>query len=240
MYPGWVVENERIDVKKTLQDGSTRETHAPTADEAEEVVGPGIAALIGILLTGLLYFVLPPNLVLGPRWLLMVGDAVFVFPLIIDIMTKWDLSHAVRRAFVLAPLILSTLALILGVTLFTLTLSKNTDAIDLLRAAGLLWVFNILVFALWYWDVDGGGPWKRQRSGHHAIDFMFPQQTDGKRWAPDFIDYLFVAFTGATAFSPTDTFPLTKVAKVLMMIEAVISLSVITIIAARAVNILGK
>jgi hypothetical protein len=228
-------------VKKTAQESSSDEKKPrATEDDAEEVVIPSVAALIGILMTGLLYLVLPPNIIVGPNWLLLGVEVVFVVPLIIDILTAWDLSHLARRILVLVPLALSTLALVLAVTLFTLTLPTDTHATNLLRAAALLWVFNILVFALWYWEIDGGGPWKRHRSGHQAADFMFPQQVDGKSWAPDFLDYLFVAFTAATAFSPTDTFPLTKKAKVLMMIQAVISLIVIGILAARAVNILGK
>lgn len=228
-------------MKKTAQERSSNEMKPRTTEnDAEEVVVPSVAALVGILMTGLLYLVLPPNIIVGPNWLLLGVEVVFVVPLIIDILTAWDLSHVARRILVLIPLALSTLALILAVTLFTLTLPTDTHATNLLRAAALLWVFNILVFALWYWEIDGGGPWKRHRSGHQAADFMFPQQVDGKSWAPDFLDYLFVAFTAATAFSPTDTFPLTKLAKVLMMIQAVISLAVIGILAARAVNILGK
>ncbi len=201
---------------------------------------PGITVFMGIFLTGLLYLVLPPEIIRGPNWLLLGLDAVFVVPLIIDILTAWDLSHMARRLFVLVPLSLGTVALAVGVALFIFSLPTNTHATNLLRAAGLLWIFNILIFALWYWEIDGGGPWERHRSGHLAVDFLFPQQVGGKRWAPDFIDYLFVAFTGATAFSPTDTYPLTKMAKILMMVEAIISLMIIAIIAARAVNILGK
>jgi uncharacterized membrane protein len=111
--------------------------------------------------------------------------------------------------------------------------------IGLLYAA-LLWFFNILVFALWYWELDGGGPWKRHLSGHQAADFLFPQQVSGNSWVPHFLDYLFLAFTGATALSPADTFPLSRLAKTLMMIEAILSLTVVAVLAARAVNILGS
>ncbi len=106
----------------------------------------------------------------------------------------------------------------------------------------LLWSFNVLVFALWYWEVDGGGPLKRHLSGHQAADFMFPQQAKGNTsgWAPHFLDYLFLAFTGATALSPADTYPLTRTAKALMMIEAIISVTVIVILVGRGVNILGS
>ena len=213
--------------------------HHPASDDIEEVVVPSIAALVGILLTGLLYLILPPNVIIGPNWLLLVVEGVFVIPLLIDAMTAWDLSHTARRMLVLVPLGVSTLALVVGVALFILTLPSNRHATSLLRAAALLWSFNILVFALWYWEVDGGGPWKRHLSGHRAADFLFPQQATGEHWAPHFLDYLFVAFTGATALSPADTYPLTRLAKVLMMCEALLSLTVVGILIARAVNILG-
>jgi len=211
----------------------------PTSNDAEEVVVPSIAALVGILLTGLLYLVLPPNVIIGPNWLLLVVEVVFVVPLVIDVLTAWDLSHAARRLLVLVPLGLSTLAFVVGIALFVLTLPSNRHATSLLRAAVLLWLFNILIFALWYWEVDGGGPWKRHLSGHRAPDFLFPQQATGEHWAPHFLDYLFVAFTGATALSPTDTYPLTRLAKMLMMCEALLSLTIAAILIARAVNILG-
>jgi hypothetical protein len=86
---------------------------------------------------------------------------------------------------------------------------RANHATNLLRAAALLWSFNILVFALWYWEIDGGGPWKGHLAGHRAADFLFPQQAKDEHWAPHFLDYLFVAFTGVTALSPPDTYPLT-------------------------------
>lgn len=216
-----------------------KQMHHPASNDDEEVVVPGVSALVGILLTGLLYLVLPPNVIIGPNWLLLVVEGVFVVPLVIDALTAWDLSHTARRILVLVPLGVSTLALVAGVVLFVLTLPTNKYATNLLRAAALLWSFNILVFALWYWEVDGGGPWKRHLAGNRAADFLFPQQAAGERWVPHFLDYLFVAFTGATALSPADTYPLTRLAKMLMMLEAVLSLTVIGILIARAVNILG-
>ncbi len=225
-------------VKKTQPDCLTHVMHQQDSTDPEEVVVPSVAALIAILLTGLLYLVLPPNVIIGPNWLLLVVEGVFVVPLFIDLLTAWELSHTARRILVLVPLGISTLALVAGVALFILTLPTDTHATNLLRSAALLWSFNILVFALWYWELDGGGPWKRHLSGHHAADFLFPQQADGKSWAPQFLDYLFVAFTGATALSPADTYPLTRLAKALMMIEAVLSLTVTVILVARAVNIL--
>src|SRR6266568_49498 len=156
-----------------------KQMHHSDSNDAEEVVVPSVAALIGILLTGLLYLVLPPNVILGPNWLLLVVEGVFVVTLIIDAMTAWHLSHTARRLLVLVPLGVSTLALVVGVALFILTLATDKHATNLLRAAALLWCFNILVFALWYWELDGGGPWERRRSGNCAAGFMFPQQADG-------------------------------------------------------------
>lgn len=207
--------------------------------DIEEVVVPSVAALVGMLLTGLLYLALPPGVIVGPNWLLLAIEGVFIVPLIVDALTVWNLSHTARRALVLVPLCVSTLALVVGVALFILTLPADKHATNLLRSAALLWCFNILVFALWYWELDGGGPWKRRRPDPPAADFLFPQQMDGKRWEPYFLDYLFVAFTGATALSPADTYPLTRTAKALMMSEAVLSLAVVGILIARAVNILG-
>jgi uncharacterized membrane protein len=232
-------EIEMKPVKKAQPGRLMHVMHRQTSNDPEEVVVPSVAALIAILLTGLLYLVLPPNVIIGPNWLLVVIEGVFVIPLVIDLLTAWNFSHTARRILVLVPLGISTLALVVGVALFILTLPTDTHATNLLRSAALLWSFNILVFALWYWELDGGGPWKRHLSGHHAADFLFPQQANGKSWAPKFLDYLFVAFTGATALSPADTNPLTRLAKGLMMIEAVLSLTIVGILVARAVNILG-
>jgi uncharacterized membrane protein len=227
-------------VKKVQQDRATHVMRNADSDDPEEVVVPSVAALVAMLLTGLLYLALPPNVVIGPNWLLLVVEGVFVVPLFIDSLSVWNLSHTARRLLVLVPLGISTLALVVGVVLFILTLPTDKHATNLLRSAALLWSFNILVFALWYWEIDGGGPWKRHLSRHHAADFLFPQQAHGTSWAPYFFDYLFLAFTGATALSPADTNPLSRTAKTLMMLEAIISLALVGILVARAVNILGS
>jgi uncharacterized membrane protein len=222
------------------QDQAAHVTQNADSNDPEEKVVPSVASLVAILLTGLLYMVLPPNVIIGPNWLLLVIEGMFVVPLFIDFLSPLDFSHTARRLLVLVSLGFSTLALVVGVVLFILTLPNDKHATNLLRSAALLWSFNILVFALWYWEIDGGGPWKRHLSGHHAADFLFPQQVNGASWAPQFLDYLFVAFTGATALSPSDTYPLTRLVKALMMVEAILSLSLIGIVVARAVNILGS
>jgi hypothetical protein len=113
----------------------------------------------------------------------------------------------------------------------------------LLRAATALWITNVLVFALWYWKLDAGGPLMREgRRGRLESSFLFPQMLgeDGgdPSWSPHFMDYLFLAFNTSTAFSPTDTAVLSRWAKAGMMLQSLISLTVVALLAARAVNIL--
>ena len=116
------------------------------------------------------------------------------------------------------------------------------NAPTLLRAAVHMWVVNVLLFALWFWQLDGGGPVARPTCRPADRDFLFPQQTEPMLlvggWAPKFLDYLFVSFTNASAFSPTDALPLSRWAKMLMLVEAAISLSLAVMVVARAVNIL--
>ncbi|HKW19817.1 MAG TPA: hypothetical protein VJO13_00470, partial [Ktedonobacterales bacterium] len=140
--------------------------------------------------------------------------------------------------------ILLTAALLSSVALLVVHLSDNSfqrsalAAGGLLRAGALLWMSNILIFAVWYWEIDGDGPMHRHQHGHPATDFLFPQQATGRPFAPGFVDYLFLAFGFATALSPADTAPLTPRAKLLMMSEALISITVIALLIARSVNIL--
>jgi hypothetical protein len=230
---------------------STNETEAVTSDGNEQKPGsekaiarmaPRWAALVGLLAIGVLYMFLPQNLIIGPNWLLLVIEVIAILPLAFSMLTQRRFSHFVMRVYAMILLGIVTLALAVAVILLIVNLPSDKHATNLLRSAGLLWFSNILVFALWYWEIDGGGPLKRHLSGHQAADFMFPQQVNGNdgSWAPYFLDYLFLAFTGATALSPADTFPLTRPAKTLMMVEAILSLTIIVLLAARAVNILGS
>ena len=118
----------------------------------------------------------------------------------------------------------------------------SANASPLLRAAVHMWVVNVLLFALWYWQLDGGGPVDRPACVPGDRDFLFPQQTEPalleKGWRPLFLDYLYVSFTNASAFSPTDTLPLSRWAKMLMLVQSAISLALAVMVVARAVNIL--
>lgn len=206
-------------------------------------IAPLWQALIGIIVLGIINIVLPANLTLGPVWLLPAIEAALLIPLVLEWIIDRPLSHRARRSLMFLLLGVVTLGMVSAVIFLILTLSGSsgsTKAVQLLHDAALIWVSNILVFSLWYWEVDGGGPLKRRETGHQAADFMFPQQTAGNTsgWVPHFFDYVFLAFTAATALSPTDTFPLSRSAKALMMVQAIISLVVIVLLAARAVNIL--
>jgi hypothetical protein len=133
----------------------------------------------------------------------------------------------------------------LGGLIYFLNHGAANQGLVLVKGAVLIWVTNVVAFGVWYWEVDRGGPFARapehEREAERA-DLLFPQMTvdlDGwKSWLPGFTDYLYVSFTNATAFSPTDTLPLTARTKVLMGVESGISLLTIAIIAARAVNVL--
>lgn len=118
-----------------------------------------------------------------------------------------------------------------------------SDATSLLRSGGSIWLTNVVVFALWYWEFDRGGPGARAEARNHVPDFLFPQMTDpdlaSPHWAPSFFDYLYMSFTNSSAFSPTDVLPLTRWAKALMLSQSLISLGVVVLVVARAVNILN-
>lgn len=198
-----------------------------------------LAALFGVLVVGLLYLFLPGKLIIGPSWLLLVVEAALTLPFLVTLTTQRKLPQGLLRTSALILLGIITLALAIGIGGLIVNLQKEKGNF-LLRSAGILWFLNILVFALWYFEIDGGGPLKRHLAGPQATDFLFPQYAPGSNssWMPHFLDYVFLAFTSATALSPADTQPLTKKAKTLMMIQSVLSLAIIIFLAARAVNIL--
>jgi uncharacterized membrane protein len=112
----------------------------------------------------------------------------------------------------------------------------------LILSAVVIWLTNIAVFALWFWQLDGGGPDARARASTTERDFLFPQMVEpelARAWNPTFLDYLYTSFTNATAFSPTDAMPLTVRLKMLMMLESIISLLTVVLVGARAVNVLA-
>jgi fumarate reductase subunit D len=153
-------------------------------------------------------------------------------------------NHSVARVLTFVANGAITLALIASLIFLIYGMAHHLNtAATLLRAASTLWFTNILVFALWYWKLDGGGPLQRERATDRSdSDFLFPQMltAEGRdsSWSPHFIDYLFLAFNTSTAFSPTDTAVLSRWAKLVTMLQALISLMIVVLLASRAVNIL--
>ena len=127
--------------------------------------------------------------------------------------------------------------------LISSSLSGQTLAPALVQDAGLLWIINVVTFAIWYWEIDDRGPAQRHREEHVSEDFLFPQinfDDKGTRaWSPGFLDYLFLAFNTSAVFSPTDTAVLSRRAKVLMMVQALLSLLILAVLVSRAVNTLA-
>jgi|SRR5665213_2939131 len=205
---------------------------------------PRWPALIAVLAVGGIYLALPASLAVGPRWLEPVIVLVLAIPTVI---THRRGQHGLNQ--LLGHALAGVITLFMAWSLVLLVLAvpaRKESPINLLRSAAALWITNVLVFAYWYWRLDAGGPHGRDlRIGHPRGAFLFPQMTlqdkgeeDGFPWSPTFIDYLFLAFNSSTAFSPTDTPVLSRWAKVLTMLQSTISLTVVIVLAARAVNIL--
>jgi len=152
--------------------------------------------------------------------------------------------YKATRILTLSANAIITIAMITSLVLLVKGIPEHLETPKaLLRSASALWITNILVFALWYWKLDAGGPMGRERRhGLSNSSFLFPQmlsrEEQDSSWKPNFVDYLFLAFNTSTAFSPTDTAVLSRPAKLGMMVQSLISLTIVALLAARAVNIL--
>ena len=215
-----------------------------TAPESDaEPRWPAIMAGLGM---GGLYTVMHESLLIGPRWLL---PSLIVLLLIPATVARHRGRHDVNQWIGHAVSVVVTTFMILSLGLLVHHLpGYKGDPVVLLRSAIVLWVINVLVFASWYWRLDAGGPHCRDvRVGHTDGAFLFPQMTldattraemGMSDWSPQFVDYLFLAFNTSTALSPADTAALSRWSKVLMMIQASVSLTIVAVVAGRAVNIL--
>ena len=201
---------------------------------------PRWPAFVAMLAAGGVYFSLPERLSVGPGWGLLAVILVLMVPIAVS--NRRGDFHITRPLVVLANgaitagMITSLVWLIKGIP------QHRDSPMALLRAAIALWVTNIVVFALWYWKFDAGGPSRRDaRTGRLKSSFLFPQMLDEEGrdpdWSPQFMDYLFLAFNTSTAFSPTDTAVLSRWAKAGTMLQSLISLAIVVLLAARAVNI---
>ncbi|HXX44542.1 MAG TPA: DUF1345 domain-containing protein [Candidatus Acidoferrales bacterium] len=202
---------------------------------------PRWPAFVAMLAAAGVYFALPEQLSAGPSWLLLAIIVPLLVPITISVRRR---DHHVTRALTLVANGAITLAMIASLVLLVQGIPRHSEPPQaLLRSAIALWITNILVFALWYWKLDAGGPIARELpSGMAKSAFLFPQMSRPENhdpdWVPNFVDYLFLAFNTSTAFSPTDTAVLSRWAKLATMLQSLISLAIIALLAARAVNIL--
>jgi hypothetical protein len=207
---------------------------------------PRWQALLALAAVGGVYFSLPRELIIGPTWLLPAVIALSLAPTIVaHRMGRYSFNHGlgiVNNSII-------TVALIGSVCLLVAHLPSHQEApLRLLLSGAELWLTNVLVFALWYWRLDGGGPTVReQHPAFGSRSFVFPQMqienAERKRfrvehWRPSFVDYLFIAFTQSSTFGPTDAPLLARWAKLLAMVQIFISLSIVILLISRAVGVL--
>jgi uncharacterized membrane protein len=201
---------------------------------------PRWPAFVAMLAAGGVYFSLPERLSVGPGWGLLALILVLMVPIAVS--NRRGDFHITRPLVVLANGAI-TVGMITSLVWLIKDIPQHRDSpMALLRAAIALWITNIVVFALWYWKFDAGGPSRRDaRTGRLKSSFLFPQMLNEEGrdpdWSPQFMDYLFLAFNTSTAFSPTDTAVLSRWAKAGTMLQSLISLAIVVLLAARAVNI---
>jgi hypothetical protein len=190
-----------------------------------------------------LYVILPNRLVVGPHWLLPVIVALPLAPLSARKHRHPDESIWIRHATI-GLIALMTLANVVSMALLVhhLLNTNVTQGRNLIYAAVAVWLTNVIVYGLWFWEVDRGGPHRRASGEKLLPDLQFPQMENPglapEHWRPRFTDYLYTSFANGTSFAPADAMPLTWRAKALFTSESVVSLITIAIVAARAVNIL--
>jgi len=206
---------------------------------------PHWPAQLTVLLTIVLQVLLPNRLSIRPAWLLPAMEGVMLVALFVSSPQRLEAPHSVRRILTLTTTGLISIANAIALALLAHLLLNgslsSSEGHPLIIAGSMIWLTNVMIFALWYWELDRGGPGLRAAGLDEAPDFLYPQMTEPTLcpgWRPIFVDYLYVSLTNASAFSPTDTMPLSAAAKMVMGLQALISLITIGLVVARAVNIL--
>jgi hypothetical protein len=211
-------------------------------------------AAIAVVAALALQTLLPPKLLLGPIWVAPALTAGLLLPLLIGGVRMPERIRRITSVSLIGILNFFNIAsvlLLLGDILNTHARNHNISALHLLEYGGAIWLTNVIVFSLWYWEIDDGGvvqrEGERKANAYTQPDFLFPQMglhRDAKfcpeeTWEPEYLDYLYIAFTNALAFSPADTMPLTRIAKMMMLIEALVSFGTAAVILARSVGALS-
>jgi hypothetical protein len=212
----------------------------------DDVVGESRWPMAGAVLAAMvLTILLPDEMRLGPQWVLPLIEGALLVAVIAGDPGK--INRRSRWLRVLSIVLVSVL--VLGALWATVQLiddlihggAVTNSASELLEAGTIVWVSNNIAFALLYWELDGGGAAARAHRLPSHYGFAFPQQLNPRiaspDWRPRFIDYLYLGFTNATAFSPTDAMPLAPWAKIAMAVQALVSLGILGLVIARAVNV---
>jgi uncharacterized membrane protein len=201
---------------------------------------------LAVFVSVLLQFALPDRHVLSPSFLLPVVEVLLLIVLMIGDPGRIDhRSIVLRRVMIGLVVVMSVDNIAAVVKLVTAILEDDPEetATVLLATGAAIWVTNIIAFSLWYWLLDRGGPAERASGSDLAPAFVFSEMQSPEYaepdWMPIYADYLYLAFTNATAFSPTDTLPVRRWAKMTMMVQSALSLVIAVMIIARAVNILN-
>jgi hypothetical protein len=202
-------------------------------------------AQVTVLAAVVLSLDLPSELTIRPVWLIPAIEGVLLAALV-GMTPRADAQGQTRRALALVLIGLVSASNLLNLVLLTHRLlhgpSTTSFGHALILAGVEIWITNVLLFAVWFWELDRGGPLARRRDELRTPDFLFPQMTDprlgGIDWRAGYVDYLYTSFTNATAFSPTDTMPLSPMAKMLMAVQSGASLVTLGMVVARAVNII--
>jgi uncharacterized membrane protein len=226
----------------------SQSTRQPDDAVAWGVESPGEhrwPALLAVLVAAALQLLLPDSVIrgLGNRALIPVLEGVLLVVLLIVNPGRISKEESRLRIVGLALIALISVANVVSLSelIHALLYQPATGGRDLVYASVPIWLTNVIVFGMWYWELDRGGPAARQQPKHRQPDFLFPQMSNpgsDPGWSPTFLDYVYTSFTNATAFSPTDTMPLTARAKSLMMLQSIASLISVAVVISRAVNIL--
>jgi uncharacterized membrane protein len=199
-------------------------------------------AWVSMLACIALQLALPSRITPGPIWLFPAVEAALLAALLLATPAKHE--HERRRRFALLLTALISLGNVFSLVLVShaLLYHNAVNGRQLITSGALVWLTNVIIFGLWYWETDRGGPGVRAAGHDLAPDFLYPQMNDDRiepaGWRPVYVDYLYVSLTNAIAFSPTDTMPLTARAKGMMGLQSLISLVTIALVVSRAVNIL--
>ena len=205
---------------------------------------PRWPASVAVLAGLLFYMTLPETLTLGPGWVIPALECALLIPLTLRAPYRHpEEARLIRSASLLLIAVVNLANVVsLGLLVHLVVSGGAVSGRGLIFSGIQIWLTLILVFALWFWELDRGGPAVRGGPAAKEPDFLFPQMATPELkqydWIPGFVDYLYVSFTNVTAFSPTDTLPLTHRAKVLMLVESLASITTVVMIAGRAVNIL--